>query len=126
MKQEIIEKTYELIDEIKSSSDYRELVKLKQDMKENSEILQLIENFGQLNDKFNEVSKYGQYHPDLKKVQVELSAAKETLYNHKTVKEYKILEKKLQKIMDHISMSLAKTVSHKIKHPNEFGLISKK
>lgn len=125
MKQEIIEKTYELVDEIKGSEDYKKLQKLHKIIDTNSEIKELINIFKKYNDKYEEVSKYGKYHPDLKKVQKQFSEAKTNLYSNKLVKEYKELENRIQKILDNISKELAIGVSKKIKHPNELGLINK-
>ena len=41
------------------------------------------------------------------------------------VREYKVLEKALQSDLDEISATLATTISKKIKHPNELGLVNK-
>lgn len=125
MKQEIIEKTYELVDEIKSQDSYKKILKLKKEIDTNLEIIELVNNFQRLNKKYEEVSKYSKYHPDLKRVQQDFSKAKIALYTNDVVKEYKELEKKLQKNLNHISTEISVAVSAKIKHPNELGLINK-
>ena len=125
MKQEIIEKTYELVDEIKKQTSYQKLIELKNIIEKNKEIIELINTFEKLNIKYTEVVKYGKYHPDLKRTQQEFSEAKIALYTNPLVKEYKALEKELQKELDLISSEIATSVSKKIKHPNELGLINK-
>ena len=119
MKQEIIEKTYELVDEIKSQDSYKKILELKKEIDSNHGIQELV------NKKYGEVSKYDKYHPDLKKVKQDFSNAKIALYTNDVVKEYKELEKELQQELDHLSTEIAVAVSSKIKHPNELGLINK-
>lgn len=125
MKQEIIEKTYELVEEIKSQDSYKRILVLKKEIQKSPDIKQLIETFQTLNLKFEEVSKYGKYHPDLKVVQRDFSHAKTKLYTNSVVKEYKKLEKELQKDLNLISTEIAVAISSKIKHPNELGLVNK-
>jgi cell fate (sporulation/competence/biofilm development) regulator YlbF (YheA/YmcA/DUF963 family) len=125
MKQEIIDLTYDLIAEIKGSLEFKRILELKKMISLSTEIEDLISEFKTLKTKYEEVIKYGKYHPDLKKVQNDFSIAKSQLYNNEIVKEYKNLEKEIQKKLDYVSESIAKSVSHKIKHPNEIGLINK-
>ena len=125
MKQEIIEKTYELVEEIKSKKEYKKLLELHKIIETDQHIKELITIFQKYNDKYNEVSKYGKYHPDLKKVSKEFAQAKENLYSNEIVKEYKTLENLIQKEFNNISKELATSISPKIKHPNELGLVNK-
>lgn len=125
MKQEIFLKTYELIDEIKAVSEYQRLIELQSIIKIDEELSSLILEFKELNKKYEEVSKYGKYHPDLKDVQKRFSTKKIELYNHPLIKEYKQCEKKIELILTEVASKLATSVSKKIKHPNELGLIEK-
>ena len=125
MDSKILEKTYELIDDIKSSDSYKRLIDLDSQIKTNPELVSLTGSFNKIKIKYDEVSKYGKYHPDLKTVQLELSSKKEEVFTNETIKEYKKLEKDLQNRLDHISKEIANSVSSKIKHPNEIGLIYK-
>lgn len=125
MKQEIIECTYELVDELKSSTEYKRLLELKTVMEEDPLIIQLVEEFRKWNTTYEDVRKYGKYHPDLKRTQIAFSNAKKALYEHPVVAEYKRLEQNLQQLLDHISSAIATSISTKIKHPNEIGLMQK-
>lgn len=125
MNSKIFEITYDLVDEIRSEKSYKRLIELRNLIDRDVELQELIEEFNKIKIKYEEVAKYGKYHPDLKKVQLELSKVKETLYSNDIIKEYKKLEKDMQKILDNISSEIAKSVSSKIKHPNEIGLIKK-
>jgi len=125
MNNEILDKTYSLVDEIKDSKEYKRMIELKTIIDNDNDLKELILAFNKIKAKYEEVQKYGKFHPDLKKTQMELSNKKESLYSHAIIKEYKELEKSLQKTLDNISKEIAKTVSDKIKHPNEIGLINK-
>lgn len=125
MDYKILEKTYDLVSEIKGTKEYKRLLELDKLIKTDSTLVTLIESFNNVKSKYEEVSKYGKYHPDLKRVQLELAKKKEEVYTHHIIKEYKQLEKDLQKRLDHISKEIADSVSSKIKHPNEIGLINK-
>ena len=87
--------------------------------------MELVRIFQKLNVKYEEANKYGKYHPDLKRIQQEFSQAKIALYTHDVVKEYKTLEKELQRELNLLSTEIAEAVSSKIKHPNELGLVNK-
>ena len=91
----------------------------------NLELKALIENFNKVKIKYEEVQKYGKFHPDLKQVQLLMQDSKEALYTHELIIEYKKLEKVIQGVLDEVSASIAKAVSEHIKHPNEIGLIPK-
>ena len=126
MNQEQINKVYELIDEIKESKDYIELVKLNKRINESNDIQEKQANFLKYREKYTDAKKYGKYHPDLSKIQNEFSKAKEALYNIDEIKQYKACEKNLQKMLDQISIELGQAISSFIPVPNELGLVSKK
>lgn len=125
MNSEILEKTYNLVDEIKSLKSYKRLKELHEFIKKDSSLNELIKSFDSIKNKYGEVTKYGKHHPDLKKVQIELSKKKEEVFGNPIIREYKSLEKGIQKKLDTISREIALNVSNKIKYPNELGLINK-
>ena len=125
MKENVLKAVYELVDEIKEKNEYKKLLKLKKIIDTDKQIIKLVEVFNKTKIKYNEVSKYGEHHPDLKEARKELSISKEKLFTNKIIREYKQLEKEIQNLLDDISRKIAKSVSPKIKHPNEIGLINK-
>lgn len=125
MKDTVLNKVYDLVDEIKSKEEYIRLLELKKIMENDSFIVDLINKFNKCKVKFEEVSKYGKHHPDLKKVKLELSNIKFEVFTNEIISEYKKLEKQIQKILDDVSRQIAQSVSLKIKYPNEMGLINK-
>ena len=125
METRVLDKTYDLVEEIKQTKDYNRLLQLDKILKTDPTLIVLIESFNRIKEKYDDVSKYGKYHPDLKSVQLELAKQKEEVYTNPIIKEYKQLEKDLQNRLDQISKEIANCVSSKIKHPNEIGLINK-
>lgn len=125
MKDTVLNKVYDLVDEIKSRKEYIRLLELKKIMENDPLIVSLITDFNKCKVKFEEVSKYGKHHPDLKKVQLELASIKTKVFTNEIIGEYKKLEKEIQKILDDVSRKIAQSVSPKIKYPNEMGLINK-
>lgn len=125
MKEKVINAVYDLVDEIKDKKEYIRMLELKNLMDSDTIVVNLIKEFNDAKIKYNEVSKYGKYHPDLKEVQLELAKSKEALFTNEIISEYKQLEKEIQKILDEVSRKIASSVSPKIKHPNEIGLINK-
>lgn len=125
MKEKVLNAVYDLVDEIKDKKEYIRLLELKKIMDKDCIIKKLITDFSEAKVKYEEVSKYGKYHPDLKEVRNLLANCKETLFTNKVVSEYKRLEKEIQKTLDEVSRKIALSVSPKIKRPNEIGLINK-
>ncbi|KFZ26105.1 MAG: hypothetical protein KQ78_01670 [Candidatus Izimaplasma bacterium HR2] len=125
MKDTVLNKVYDLVDEIKLRKEYIRLLELKKIMENDPLIINLINDFNKCKVKFEEVSKYGKHHPDLKKVQLELASIKTKVFTNEIIVEYKKLEKEIQKILDDVSRKIAQSVSPKIKYPNEMGLINK-
>jgi cell fate (sporulation/competence/biofilm development) regulator YlbF (YheA/YmcA/DUF963 family) len=125
MKDTVLNTVYDLVDEIKSKEEYIRLLELKKILENDPFIINLLNEFNKCKIKFEEVSKYGKYHPDLKQVQIELAKIKTEVFTNEIISEYKLLEKHIQKILDDISRQIAQSVSPKIKYPNEMGLINK-
>ncbi len=124
MKENVIHALYDLVDEIKDKKEYHRLVELKKIIETDPLIISQTAAFNKAKTKYYEVTKYGKYHPDLKGVKQELAKAKEALFTNEIVKEYKQLEKEIQKTLNIISKEIAKSISLKVKYPNELGLIN--
>ena len=125
MEQKLLESIYDLTDEIKASDQFQRLLILNELIKKNDIVLELINTFNKVKTKYDEVSKHSHYHPDYDRIKKDLQTAKYNLYTNELIKEYKELEKHIQKTLDDISRSIAASVSDRIKAPNEIGLLKK-
>jgi len=115
MEQKLLEQTYQLIDAIKNREDYKALIILDQKIKDDEELTYLIEQFNDSKIKYDEVRKYGKYHPDLKTVKKQFQVDKVNLFSHEHIKAYKAAEKSLQAFLDEVAYRLGKTVSDSVK-----------
>ncbi|MFS0861363.1 YlbF family regulator [Fredinandcohnia sp. 179-A 10B2 NHS] len=98
----------ELADEYRSC-----LYKLQKDR----EAQRLINDFQKMKDKYEEVQRFGKYHPDFRTVSKETRELKRKLDLHETIAAFKKAEDDLQKILDEISVLLGRSVSEYIKVP---------
>jgi cell fate (sporulation/competence/biofilm development) regulator YlbF (YheA/YmcA/DUF963 family) len=110
---ELCDKSVAFANEITSSSEFLELLSIKKRIEE--EIPKLVEEFKIAKEKYEEVSKYSSYHPDLKAVRGRLVKAKEALYSNSLVIRYKELEKEIQNKLNEVAQEIAKTISANIK-----------
>ncbi len=94
--------------------DYR---RAKEKMETDPEARELIGVFSKLKDQYEEVQRFGKYHPDFKKVTTEVMELKRKLDLHDSIAEFKKAEEELQKVLDEISQLLGKAVSDQIKVP---------
>jgi cell fate (sporulation/competence/biofilm development) regulator YlbF (YheA/YmcA/DUF963 family) len=76
-----------------------------------------IREFSILKDLYEEVQRFGKYHPDYKKVMVQIRQAKREMDLDPYVADFKIAENDLQSILDDISALIGGAVSKNIKVP---------
>jgi cell fate (sporulation/competence/biofilm development) regulator YlbF (YheA/YmcA/DUF963 family) len=98
----------ELVDEYR-----RSLYKLKHD----SVAQELISQFTRMKEKYEEVQRFGKYHPDFRSVSLETRNLKRELDLHESVAAFKKAEEGIQSLLDEISVFLGTAVSQYIKVP---------
>jgi cell fate (sporulation/competence/biofilm development) regulator YlbF (YheA/YmcA/DUF963 family) len=125
MNQDVINKVYDLIDEIKSLESYQKRQEIIRLIDNNHHIKDKIEAFNQAKESYLEAKKYGSYHPDLEQYKLKLSQTKELLFNVPEIKALKQYEKELQALLDHVSREIGLSISKHVPIPNEIGLIQK-
>lgn len=118
-------KALELVDLIKDSQDYRKLQQLGTIIDDNENIKNLIKDFKLAEDKFQEVKRFGKYHPDYHQVTKNFSEVKEKLYENELVKQYKQCERNIEKILSSIGNRVSESVSSNIKAKNKLNLTTK-
>ncbi|MCM3539391.1 YlbF family regulator [Priestia endophytica] len=94
--------------------DYR--TKLKE-LEEDKEAQALISEFVKMKERYEEVQRFGKYHPDFKLVTKEIRRLKREVDLHGTIWAFKQAEKELQNILDEISVEIGSAVSAQIKVP---------
>ncbi|NNU82458.1 YlbF family regulator [Geobacillus sp. BMUD] len=86
-------------------------------LKQDSRAQQLIARFVKLKERYEEVQRFGKYHPDYRDVMKEVREAKRELDLHETVAAFKEAEKAMQELLDEISVLIGKAVSEHVKVP---------
>lgn len=126
MDQELLDLTYQACEAFTAQTNYKRLLDLKEEIHKNPEINELVIVFQKAKKNYEEAKAYGTYHPDLARYQKAFQEAKVTMMSHEIIKEYKSLERVLQKQLDQLSIDLAEAVSPNIKHPNMMNIMNVK
>ena len=117
-------RTVELLDE----SDHVANMVLQSDVAENyrqclyrlnkdSHAEALIAQFVKIKDQYEDVQRFGKYHPDYKTIMRQVRDVKRQVDLHATIAAFKKAENELQKLLDEISVILGQAVSEHVKVP---------
>ncbi|KJL04096.1 MULTISPECIES: YlbF family regulator [Priestia] len=117
-------RTVELLDE----SDHVANMVLQSDVAENyrqclyrlnkdSHAQALIAEFVKIKEQYEDVQRFGKYHPDYKTVTRQVRDVKRQVDLHATIAAFKKAENELQKLLDEISVILGQAVSEHVKVP---------
>lgn len=85
---EIVQTAWEAVDEIKQSPSYRDFTKAQNSLATRADLILLVEAFRLAKERYEEVAKYGKFHPDLPEASKRLQLAKTTLYQTPEYQSY--------------------------------------
>lgn len=83
----------------------------------NQEAQRLISNFIALKEDYEEIQRFGRYHPDYNKIMKRVREVKREMDMHDHVAAFKVAERNLQRLLDDVSTCLAASVSEQVKVP---------
>ncbi|MFF2752367.1 YlbF family regulator [Psychrobacillus sp. NPDC058041] len=83
----------------------------------NSNLVSEINNFTKLKDQYEEVQRFGKYHPDYSKVMKDIRLTKRKLDMVDEIATLKVAENDLQDLLDEVSLLIGKSVSEGVKVP---------
>ncbi|MGY4689700.1 YlbF family regulator [Salibacterium sp. K-3] len=86
-------------------------------MDNDREAQQLIRRFTEVKDKYDEVQRFGKYHPDYKTISKEVRSVKREMDMHDTVAAYRKAERELEELLNEVCGEVAGIVSPTIKLP---------
>jgi cell fate (sporulation/competence/biofilm development) regulator YlbF (YheA/YmcA/DUF963 family) len=86
-------------------------------LKSNKESQRKIRKFVSLKDLYEDVQRFGKYHPDYKQVMKDVRVAKREMDLDPCVADFKVAENDLQGLLDEISVLIGGAVSENIKVP---------
>ncbi|WP_018932788.1 YlbF family regulator [Gracilibacillus lacisalsi] len=114
---DILDKSEALGQMVLESDVMQDFYKAKEVMEQDEKAQELITNFNQIKQSYDEVERFGRYHPDYSKIMKEIRVAKREMDMHESIAAYKMAETNLQKFLDEISQLVAFSVSDKVKVP---------
>ncbi|WP_413379991.1 YlbF family regulator [Alkalihalobacillus sp. 1P02AB] len=114
---DLIEEASDLAQAISESEVFVDYVIKKKQLEQDKEAQKAISDFNRLKDQYEEVQRFGKYHPDYKEVSSTIRQTKRKLDLIPTVMEFKKAEKELEQLLNEVSGVIAHSVSQTIKVP---------
>ncbi|REJ06706.1 YlbF family regulator [Halobacillus trueperi] len=99
------------------SETMQEYQEAKNALENDKEAQRLIKNFADMKEHYEDVQRFGRYHPDYNTIMKKVRSVKREMDMHETVAHFKKAERNIQKLLDEISESVAFSVSEQIKVP---------
>ncbi|GAA0382570.1 YlbF family regulator [Bacillus horti] len=112
-----MDEAYQLGELIIDSDVMREYTDSRTELNADPEAQLLIRQFVKKKEDFEEVERFGKYHPDYDAVKKSMREMKRTLDQNELVVRFKKAEKELEKLLNEISQLIAFSVSEQIKVP---------
>lgn len=91
-------------------------------LQEDEDAQRFIQKFNRFKERYEEVERFGRYHPDYTEIMQNIRKVKRDMDLHPTVAKFKIAEREAQRFLDEISEIIAESVSEHIIVPKEDGL----
>ncbi|SDC67612.1 Cell fate regulator YlbF, YheA/YmcA/DUF963 family (controls sporulation, competence, biofilm development) [Terribacillus halophilus] len=114
---ELLEKSEQLGLMIRDSAIMAAYSSAQAKLYQDSETKAKIDAFTAIKEQYEEVQRFGRYHPDYSFIMKEIRSKKREMDMDANVAAFKIAERNLQKLLDDISAKLAATVSVNVKAP---------
>ena len=102
---------------ILSSEQYDQYLNAHRAVYTNKQLVEKLYQFNKLKEQYEDVQRFGKYHPDYSKVMKDIRVMKREIDMTEEIAAYKIAENDLQDLMDQISLIIGKSVSEGIKVP---------
>ncbi|MFD1849167.1 YlbF family regulator [Oceanobacillus bengalensis] len=83
------------------------------------EATKLIKAFIDMKDHYEDIQRFGRYHPDYNEIMRKVRFTKREMDMHEKVASFKLAERNLQNLLDEISQYVALSVSQQIKAPKD-------
>jgi len=113
----ILLKAYELAELIQQSQEVQQYLDCRKALEKDDNVQRLIACFVRKKNEFAEVERVGWWHPDYREKDAELRQIWEELQTFEVVRAFKAAEDRVDKMLYHVSRTLARSVSHTIKVP---------
>ncbi|TGB05031.1 YlbF family regulator [Halobacillus salinus] len=102
---------------IMNSETMQEYQQAKFALENDKEAQRLIKQFADMKEHYEDVQRFGRYHPDYSTIMKKVRSVKREMDMHERVATFKKAERQVQKLLDEISETVAFSVSEQIKVP---------
>lgn len=110
----------ELVGKMILQSDIMEQYQLaKKVLDEDKEAQNLIRTFADVKEHYEDVQRFGRYHPDYYDIMKQVRSKKRDMDLNDKVAAFKVAERNLQNLLDEVSQFVAESVSEQIKAPKD-------
>ncbi|MCG7334170.1 YlbF family regulator [Sporosarcina sp. ACRSM] len=113
----IIESAEELTQMLLSSETVNDYQKAHDAVYSDADLVKTIQEFTEMKERYEEVQRFGRYHPDYHIVMKSIRVQKRELDLNERIAELRLAENDVQYILDEIGSILAKSVSDAVKVP---------
>lgn len=114
---DMMDETDQLITYILQSDVMHDYQTKKNALQSDEEAQALITAFEKMKDDYEDVQRFGMYHPDYYDIMRNVRSIKRKMDMHETVAAFKIAERQMQQFLDEISKLLAESISDTIMVP---------
>jgi cell fate (sporulation/competence/biofilm development) regulator YlbF (YheA/YmcA/DUF963 family) len=120
----IIEQSEILSDMLLSSEIIHEYRRAHHAVYSNKLLAETIRDFTNMKERYEEVQRFGRYHPDYKTVMKDIRIQKRDLDMNEDVAALRIAENDVQNLLNDISRIIARSVSDSVKVPTGDGFLA--
>lgn len=113
----ILDEADELSAMILSSEQAQKLRNAYQDVYTNKDLVEQIRAFTRMKEQYEDVQRFGKYHPDYHTIMKKIREQKRNLDLDKRIANLKLAENDFQYLLDEISLIIGKSVSEAVKVP---------
>ncbi|MDG5470173.1 YlbF family regulator [Jeotgalibacillus sp. ET6] len=114
---ELLDSADELSRMILFSEDIQNYLTKYKQLRGADESMDKINRFAKLKELYEEVQRFGRYHPDYSRVMKEIRERKREMDMDTNVAEFRIAENKVQSLLDEVSKIIGYSVSEHVKIP---------
>ncbi|MFZ4450268.1 YlbF family regulator [Salibacterium aidingense] len=114
---DLLEESSQLGQIILQSDVFIEYLNARDRMENDNEAQRLITEFAEAKDKYEEVQRFGKYHPDYKTISKEVRSVKREMDMHDSVADFRRAERALEELLNEVCGEVAGIVSPTIKLP---------
>ena len=111
----ILDEVDQLNDLILNSDVHRQLVDATEAVYSNPSLVQKITEFNKTKDLYEDVQRFGKYHPDYTQIMKLIRTQKRELDMDETISALKVAENEFQDLLDEIGIIIGKTISEAVK-----------